>query len=302
MMKFIGHRNFAAIFGVGLVAALSPAAPAAAHDPACDRVCLTGMITNYVDALVAKDPSALPLSDNVKFTEDGYAVDLGKGLWETVTGKESFRQDYIDTDNGLAAAHVELREGDIPVLYSFVLHVDGQEITGIETLIQRITPESVFQPTQLGGPIRGMDDPIPAGKKMNREDMIATALTYTEGLRIGSFFDGGTPFANGTYRVENGVVTAGEGCGRGDCGMYAQRIMVHPSILASVAAVDEEAGIVLLWMNFGFTDSYGDGKALVTYEAFKVWGDEIHAINAFFTPLKVGASRFWSSSDPVKFP
>ncbi len=58
--------------------------------------------------------------------------------------------------------------------------------------------------------------------------------------------------------------------------------MVHPSLLASVAAVDEEAGVVVLWMNFGFTDSYGPGKALVTYEAFKIWGDQIYAINAFF--------------------
>ena len=46
--------------------------------------------------------------------------------------------------------------------------------------------------------------------------MIRTALTYTEGLRIGSFIDGKTPFAPNTYRVENGVITAGDGCGRAE--------------------------------------------------------------------------------------
>jgi hypothetical protein len=135
---------------------------------------------------------------------------------------------------------------------------------------------------------------------MKRADMIKVALTYTEGLRVGSFIDGGTPFAPDTYRVENGVITAGGGCGRADCGMYAQNIIVHPGIIASVAAVDEENGTVLLWMNFGHTgNSYGEGNSLVTYEAFKVWGGQIHSINAFFLGLPISTARFWPSSDPI---
>jgi hypothetical protein len=54
-------------------------------------------------------------------------------------------------------------------------------------------------------------------------------------------------------------------------------------------------------MNFGHTgDSYGVGNALVTYEAFKVWGNQIHSINAFFIGLNISRSRFWPSSDPVR--
>ena len=265
----------------------------------CNRECLEGMITTYVDALVAKDPSALPMAEGARYTEDARDLALGEGVWETVTGKGAFRQDYLDTRAQVAASHVELLEGDNKVLYSVLLHVEGDRIGGIETLVQRITPDSRFQPTELGGPIRGMNDPVPEGQAQSRESMIETALTYTEGLRIGNFSDGGTPFADETYRVENGVITAGEGCGRDDCGMYSQRIMVHPSILASVAAVDEEAGIVLLWMNFGYTDSYGEGNALVTYEAFKVWGGEIHSILAFFAPLPIATPRYWNASDPL---
>jgi hypothetical protein len=216
-----------------------------------------------------------------------------------VTGKGTFRHDYIDTRRQIAASHFVLLEGQNQALCSLVLHVKDGRIEGIETLIQRITPESRFQPTELGRPVRGMNDAIPAGRKQSRESMIRTALTYAEGLRVGSFIDGGTPFAPETYRVENGVITAGAGCGRGDCNMYAQNIMVHPSIIANVAAVDEENGVVLLWMNFGFTNSYGEGNALVTFEAFKVWGGQIHSINAFFRPLPIGSGRFWPSSDPV---
>ncbi len=273
--------------------------PQAASAQDCDRACLSGMITRYVDALVARDHSALPLTENVRFTEDGRDLTLGEGLWQTVSGKGTFRHDYLDTTGQVAAAHVELREGANPVLYSVVLHMEGQRIGGIETLVQRITPESRFQPTELGRPIRGMDDPVPAGQRNSRDEMIAIALTYANGLRIGNFVDAETPFAPEAYRVENGVITAGEGCALPECGLTAQRIMVHPSLLPSVAAVDEENGTVLLWMNFGYTDSYGPGNALVTFEAFKVWGGQIHSINAFFATLPINTSRIWPTLDRV---
>jgi hypothetical protein len=266
----------------------------------CDRTCLGDLITQYVDAVVAHDHTRLPLAQNVRYTEDSKFAKLGEGIWQSITGKGTFRQDYLDTRKQIAATHVHLLEGTTNVLYSVLLHVKDRQIAGIETLVQRVTPESRFQPTELGKPIRGMNDPIPPKKRQSRESLIRTALTYTEGLRIGNFTDAGTPFAPEAYRVENGVITAGEGCGRDDCGLYAQNIIVHPGIIASVAAVDEENGVVLLWMNFGHTGSqYGEGNSLVTFEAFKIWGGQIHAINAFFRGLPISTARFWPSADPI---
>src|SRR5690606_9651145 len=80
---------------------------------------------------------------------------------------------------------------------------------------------------------------------------VRIALPYAEGLRVGNFTDAGTPFSDDAYRVENGVITADQTDPRRR--MYEQNIIVHPSIIASVAAVDEENGTVLLWMNFGHT-------------------------------------------------
>ena len=261
----------------------------------CDRACLADLLTQYSAAIVAHDLGTLPLADEVKYTVDGQAAKMEEGLTQSVTAGHGFRQEYLDVRQQVAAAHLVFMEGENQVLHSVLLHVDGEnKISGIETLNQRITPTSRFQPTELGGPIRGMDDPIPEGERMSRANMVKIALTYPEGLRIGNFTDGGTPFAADTYRVENGVITA-----QGP-GMYTQNIIVHPGIIASVAAVDEENGTVLLWMNFGHTgDSYGVGNALVTYEAFKVWGNQIHSINAFFIGLPISRSRFWPSSDPV---
>jgi hypothetical protein len=267
----------------------------------CDRACLSGLMTQYIDALVAHDSSKLPLAPNAKITEDSKSIKLGDGIWKTATTKGTFRHDYLDTRKQVAAAHFVVLEGQSQALCSVLLHVKDKKIVGIESLIQRVTPDSRLKPTELGGPIRGMNDPVPAGKRQSRESMIKTALTYPEGLRVGSFIDGGTPFAPETYRVENGAILAGEGCMRAsDCGMYEQNLLVHPSIIANIAAVDEENGVVLLWMNFGHTgSSYGEGNSLVTFEAFKVWGGQIHSINAFFKGLPISTSRFWPSADPV---
>lgn len=264
----------------------------------CNRACLTDMMTQFIDALAAHDPSRLPLADNLRYTEDSRFSALGEGIWQSITAKGEFRQDYVDTERDVIASHIHLYEDDVQVLLSALLYVAGSEITGIETLVQRVAPDGRFQPTELGAPIRGMNDPVPARMKNSREEMIEIALAYPEGLRVGNFTDGGTRFADEAYRVENGVITADQNDPRRR--MYEQNIIVHPGIIPSVAAVDEENGTVVLWMNFGHTgNAYGVGNALVTFEAFKVWGGEIHAINAFFKGLPISTARFWPSADPV---
>ena len=288
-------RSLAPAVGVLVLAAMTTSGVQGAD---CDRACLKSMITRYVDAMVAHDSSRLPLAPNVRFTEDSQDLKLGQGLWKTVTKKGDFRQDYIDLKKQIAASHVMLFEENAQVLYSVVLRVADQKITGIETLVDRIMPNGKFKPDSLEKPLKGMSELVPAGKRMPRADMIRAALLYPEGLRIGNFTDAKTPFAKEAYRVENGSFIAGEGGPRANApGMFTQKIMLHPDVKPSVAVVDEEEGIVLLWMNFGDTNSYGPGNALVTFEAFKTWGGEIHAINAFFRILPKDTQRGWPSAE-----
>jgi hypothetical protein len=90
------------------------------------------------------------------------------------------------------------------------------------------------------------------------------------------------------------MITAGSGCSRAGCeNITAQTIMKHPAITTRVAAVDEELGIVLLRMNFGDTGSYGLGNALIVWEAFKVYGGQIHAVEAFMRVMPVSAGSGW---------
>ena len=286
------------LVALSLIAAAPLFIPTSASAQTCDRTCLTDLMTQFVDALVEHDPDALPLADDVRYTEDSRFAELGEGIWQSITARGTFRQDYVDTRRQVIASHVHFFEDDVQVLYSALLYVENREISGIETLVQRVGPDGRFQPTELGGSIRGMTDPVAADMRHSREELIAIALTYPEGLRVGNFTDGRTPFAADAYRVENGVITADQRDPRRR--MYEQNIIVHPGIIASVAAVDEEYGTVLLWMNFGHTgNAYGVGNALVTFEAFRIEGGEMQSINAFFKGLPISTGRFWPSLDPV---
>ena len=41
----------------------------------CDRACLEGFVERYLDAVADNNPAAVPLSPNVRFTEDGQRLE-----------------------------------------------------------------------------------------------------------------------------------------------------------------------------------------------------------------------------------
>jgi hypothetical protein len=48
-----------------------------------------------------------------------------------------------------------------------------------------------------------------------------------------------------------------------------------------IATVDEEMDIVLFRLDFGNTNNYGPANALTLFEAFKIYGGQIHEVEAF---------------------
>src|SRR5436853_6988501 len=67
--------------------------PPTAVAQGCDRACLTGMVTKFVNALVGHDSSTLPLAKPLRYTEDSNDDRLGHGAWQRVTKAGGVRQD-----------------------------------------------------------------------------------------------------------------------------------------------------------------------------------------------------------------
>src|SRR6185436_13357000 len=54
-----------------------------AQNKTCDRECLRGFMTQYLNAVVAHRPDMLPLANNIRFTENTASVKIGDSdLWK----------------------------------------------------------------------------------------------------------------------------------------------------------------------------------------------------------------------------
>ena len=278
-----------------LILLVACAALASAQTADCNRDCLRGFVTQYLDALIAHNPGAVPLDPKVRFTEDTVEIKPGEGLWKTASKITAYRQDILDVRQSVAATQVVLEEADKPVLFMLRLKVAAKKITEIETQVTRSRADGALFSLDNLKTINPAMNLVPnAEQRASREEAIRLANYYPQGLKIGDFVKIDAPFTPYAYRIENGGRMAGPGCARAGCeDIKTQKIIAHPAITSRVAAVDEELGIVLLRMNFGDTGSYGPGNALIVWEAFKVYGGQIHAVEAFMKVMPAATPSGW---------
>ena len=196
----------ASVAAMTLVFATVPAA--AQGRVSCDRACLTGLLDRYVDALVAREPSRLPLAATVKFTENGQRLELGDGLWHTVTGKGGYRLDMADVEAGQAVLMGTIREADTPAIFVLRLGVAGQRIAEIETLVIR-NQSAAESLDKIGVPRRTWLTGVPESERHSRADLVRIANMYFSGIELNDG-KGVYPLHESCARLENGAVTAGD--------------------------------------------------------------------------------------------
>src|SRR5689334_20526571 len=160
-----------------LVLLVSIAIPALAQTrggtAACDRECLRGFITQYLDAMVAHDPKKLPTAASVRFTEDTKTMPLGEGLWKGASKITSYRQDFLDVRDGQATSYVVVEENAMPVMFFLRLKIADKKITEIETMVTRNKSEgAIFQIENLKTPRAVLNFVPDASQKMSREQLI----------------------------------------------------------------------------------------------------------------------------------
>ena len=146
----------------------------------CDRDCLRGFISQYLDALVAHNPSALPLADNARFTEDSVEKRLGDGLWpgdglwKDASRIRDYRQDVLDTRQGVAATQVVVVAAGAPALLVLRLKVDSnKKISEIETMVTRTQKEgALFKPDALQAADKNMESAPEKSQLSSRDQAI----------------------------------------------------------------------------------------------------------------------------------
>ncbi len=167
------------------------------------------LIDEYLDALVAGEPAAVPIAPDAVFVENIERKSPGDGLWETATGgPTAFAMDVPDPSAGqVGFLGVVFEDGD-PVLLGLRLAVDGGEITEMEHLIGReLTPGRTGHTNlyNLEYPPALFREPVAPEHRNTRAELLEIATDYYAAV----IEDDGslTSFAPNCVRRENGFQT-----------------------------------------------------------------------------------------------
>src|SRR5512137_1629593 len=124
----------------------------------CDRQCLVTVMKNYLAALVAHNPSAVPFDPYVKFTQNTANIPVGYGLWETVSGGPSEFQIYAaDPVNQQVAGLFMMKELKKNILLGVRLALKRGKIAEAE---HHVVPENEIHLQNLITPRPGLVEDI----------------------------------------------------------------------------------------------------------------------------------------------
>ncbi len=190
-----------AAFSVGCISIASAAVP----DP-CNRACLQDLAQSYVAALVAHDPSKVPLASNLRFVENVTLLKAGEGLWKTASAAPTTFALYVPDPVAGQVGFIGMMQAEgKPIELALRLKVRHGEIVEAEHLIAGNLRDSML--ANLHTPRPGLLAVVPKSQRSSHADLLKIGATYYEALVRG---DGSlSPFADDCERHENGMITTG---------------------------------------------------------------------------------------------
>jgi len=264
-----------------LAVILFRATPLAAAE--CDRACLRGIVTQYLEAFVAHQPNAA-FAPNFKYVEDAIDTKPGDGLWKEAAKLRPYRIDVLDARLGVAGTMTLVDVNGGPAMVAVAAKVVDRKIVQLETLVAHNRTEGVlFDIDSLEKKTSPMGALVPPPARTARESAIKVGELYPAGLKAGSFVTVDVPFGDDAYRFENGRLMAGPGCTflPGCDRIKTQGVPKLSGFTYRLLAFDEDTGVVWLDEDFGAGSIRNSSASLRAWEAFKVYGGQIHAVEAF---------------------
>ena len=178
--------------------------------------------------MIAHDPSKAPFARGVKFTENGQRLELGDGLWNTMTGKGTYRLFVTDVEAQQVAFLGSIKEANVGAMIGLRLKIRNDQITEAEQFIQR-SPNSAAGFERIG---YKWTDVVPPAERMPRDELVKTANMYFSGMQKNDG-KGDYPFADDCNRIENGGSAPTSRLPRASRGPILRRPPVIPAIGAA---------------------------------------------------------------------
>jgi hypothetical protein len=285
-----------------LCGAMLSLSPIRAADQPCDRACLEGFVNDYLAAMVAHDPKRLPVTPNVKFTEDDVALKLGDALWGTASGLGKYKLYFADPEVGQVGFFGTIQENGTGAALALRLKIENRKISEVETVVVRSARTAMLM-DNAGAPDPIMLETVPAADRKPRGELIAITNQYFEAIEQGN--GKVAPFDPECNRFENGTKTSGTaGCSNQlDTQVFNYIRKIYPR---RFLVVDEERGLVfgffmfnhpgnILWVNVpgeGKHDMPASAKrpfSVDVAEGFAIRNGKIRKVEALMTALPYGA-------------
>lgn len=166
---------------------------------------LIGHMDRYLAALAANDPSELAVADNLRYTENGQDLGLGRGLWATATRVPDHDYAHVVDDGGLQICWLGvIDEHDRPSVVFVRLAVRDGIIEEVEAIARR-PHERLYDPSTMREPRARVFEEIPPDQRGSADALIHAGNSYFDGLEQA---DGSIiPVADDCTRFENGMRT-----------------------------------------------------------------------------------------------
>lgn len=184
---------------------------AAVPNGGCDRVCLQKYMGDYVAGLVNHTPAGLPVTADIKVSENGRSVKLGAGeSWKAIARIESQPQFVADTQTQEIGYLGVVDDGGHPAFLGLRLKIKDGAIS---------ESESILTHDGEGGPAFEPDGfiyreapyirAVPQEVRGSRTELIKVANTYWDVAT--SAHDGSSiPYSLDCWHFENGMNTSWE--------------------------------------------------------------------------------------------
>jgi hypothetical protein len=294
-------------------------------ESSCDYACLTSVVDQYLKALVAHDPSQIPVADHVKFTENTIPLKLGDALWGTLSGLGTYKLYFADPAGGAAGIEASIRENGTPALLLLRVKVANHKITEIETIVHRNADDAKAL-EGFGQPNPLWTQPLEAAQRVSRPEMIKIANSYFDGILHAA--GDSVPFDPKCDRILDGTKDTNNPTAKGwfDKDSFRPDAMgirenmnthiwsyIHSIDPRHIVVIDEKTGIIVgMFMfnhpgNVKWADVPGVGQvamptvtqrpsSVLMAEFFKLEGGKIREIEGISIALPFGAKTGWETS------
>jgi hypothetical protein len=276
---------------------------------------LTGFVDKFIEALAANDPSRLPTTPNVRYTENCETIPLGKGIWRTATPFVNKRHfiEFADPSSGQVGYFGVVQEAGKPSILSLRLKVEGDRVSEIEVLVCRQPDQTghprVFAPDAMQAPKAIFHEAVPEPERCPACELQRIANLYLDGVISGN--GEMIPVADGCIRIENGVQTVLTEARGGETGKLGVRAQVNTGVFRDIEGarerrfpiLDVERGLAYVfffWDHPGpvtgapFPSRYAQPNSMPVAELFKIRNRTIVQIEAVLNVFTYGATSGWA--------